>query len=197
MDSSGNIYIAGGFSDPCVFKVTASTGKISVVAGTGPSRVGKEGYNGDNILATKAELIAPHSVAFDTAGDMYITDWSNHRIRKVTTSTGMITTVAGTGKEGNSYDVGNATSVAIPFPGGIAIDVAGNIYFSCIQPDCVRKITYPVVRPSRSSPATNMTRVLYLAMICLVLCFWFFKHVEMHRPQPRYQTGWRENPCVC
>ena len=205
LDSLGNIYIAGGFIDPCVFKLTVGTGKISVVAGTGPLWVGEKGYNGDNILATKAQLIAPFSVAFDTSGDMHITDFSNNRIRKVTTSTGMITTVAGRGKKHHDFfsvDVGNATSVDIHYPSGIAIDIVGNIYYSCLKPDYVRKITYPEVTssssfPSKSSPATFITIVLYLTMICIFLCFCLSKVVEMHRLQKRFQTGWRELPCVC
>jgi Beta-propeller repeat len=57
VDSAGNVYIAGGFLDSCVFKVTVSTGIITVVAGTGPYLNGTAGYNCDNFLATKAQFI--------------------------------------------------------------------------------------------------------------------------------------------
>ena len=69
--------------------VESSFGNITTVAGTG---VG--GYNGDGILATSADLYYPYGISFDGVGDLFIADRSNQRIRKVTISTGIISTVA-------------------------------------------------------------------------------------------------------
>ena len=152
LDTSGNVYIAGS-SDPCIFKVTASTGTIAIVAGTGPIGEGRQDYNGDNQLATKALLNFPGWVALDASGNIFISDTGNRRIRKVTVSTGMITTVAGTGKPQllpNIGDGGSATSVAISQPNGIAFDAIGNFYFCDRNLGVVKKVTKSVEAPSTS-----------------------------------------------
>ena len=77
VDGSGNVYIADTAHNR-VLKVTASTGIIYQIAGTG---VG--GYNGDNILATDAQLNFPYDVTVDGSGNIYITDSYNYRIRKL------------------------------------------------------------------------------------------------------------------
>lgn len=146
VDREGNIFIAGGNSDPCIFKVTASTGKISVVAGTGPNRTGRHYYNGDDILATTAELDCPSKVALDYRGNMYISDVGNRRIRMVTARTGMITTVAGNGEytqDEYAGEDGSATSAPIHTAGSIAIDEVGNIYFTDRALGVVKKVTVP------------------------------------------------------
>jgi sugar lactone lactonase YvrE len=120
IDASGNIYIAEGND---IRKVNASTGIITTVAGNGTS-----GYNGDNILATSAELWDISGVAVDAAGNIYITDDYNFRIRKVNASTGIITTIAGNGTSGYSGDNALATSAKLCPVGSVAIDVFGNIY---------------------------------------------------------------------
>ena len=99
-----------------------------------------EGYNGDNILATTAELNDPTCIAIDTAGNLYIVDRGNNRIRKVTASSGIITTIAGTGIAGFSGDNGIATLAQINYPYGIAIDTLGNIFFSDGDNARIRKI---------------------------------------------------------
>src|ERR1700723_130771 len=124
VDTAGNIYIAD--TQNCrIRKVTASTGIISTVAGNGTC-----GYSGDGKAATSAELFEPSGVALDTAGNLYIADWDNSRIRKVTVSTGIISTVAGNGTKGFSGDGGKATSAELQGPTGVAVDKAGNIYIA-------------------------------------------------------------------
>ena len=152
LDTAGNVYIAGGLFDPCILKVTVSTGNISVVAGTGPYLTGTVGYNGDDILATAANLYYPTKVVFDASGNMYISDSGNHRIRKVTKSTGMITTVAGTGAVASigfssNGEFGLATAASIYTPSGIAVDTAGNLYFADANYNVVRKVTYTGATP--------------------------------------------------
>ena len=123
VDSAGNLYIADTFN--AVRKVTP-TGVISTVAGSYKAA----GYSGDGGPATKASLYSPAGLALDDAGNLYIADLGNNRVRKVSPD-GTITTAAGGGlpASGNG-DGGPATSAKLSAPGGIAIDASGNIYIS-------------------------------------------------------------------
>ncbi|MBX2907245.1 MAG: Ig-like domain-containing protein [Taibaiella sp.] len=122
VDSSGNIF----FSDAGNERVRriGVDGIIQTIAGTG---IG--GYNGDSILATSAMLSDPEGIDVDLAGNIYISDNNNHRIRKVNAS-GMITTLAGIGSAGYSGDAGLATLSELHHPVGVAVDSHGNIYIS-------------------------------------------------------------------
>jgi sugar lactone lactonase YvrE len=132
IDGSGNLYIAD-FTGSRV-RMVNSVGIISTIAGNGSS-----GYGGDNGPATSAVLANPSDVAVDAAGNVYITDTYNDRIRKVNTS-GVITTIAGTSLGGYSGDGGLATAAEISNPSGIEIDATGNIYFTDSGNNVVRKI---------------------------------------------------------
>jgi hypothetical protein len=107
---------------------------ITTTAGTGTA-----GYSGDGDQATSAKINQPFCMAFDASGNLYFADGSNYRIRKINTS-GVISTVAGTGVAGFSGDGGLATSAKLNYPHGIAIDILGNIYFTDLINRCVRKI---------------------------------------------------------
>ena len=131
-DASGNIFFCDAYNNR-VRKINSS-GIITTVAGTG-----LPGYNGDNIAADTAVLWVPWCLAIDHSGNLYITEWGSHRVRKVDVS-GIITTVAGTGILGNSGDNGPATAAEINEPYGIAIDSAGNIYFADSYSLLIRKI---------------------------------------------------------
>ncbi len=115
----GNVYFSD-FSNHRLRKVTVSTGIITLIAGTGASS-----YSGDNGPATSATLNYPMGVAVDTSDNVYIADNENHRIRKVTVSTGIITTIAGTGTRSYSGDNGQATAAELYYPTGLALDSAG------------------------------------------------------------------------
>ena len=115
----GNIYISDRDNNR-IRKVTVSTGIISTIAGTGTAS-----YSGDNVAATSATLNYPYGVALDTASNVYIADTHNHRIRKVTVSTGIITTIAGTGTGSYSGDNGPATSATLYSTAGVTLDSAG------------------------------------------------------------------------
>ncbi len=137
VDSSGNIYVADT-NNSAIRKITSSTGIISTVAGGGPCC-----YSGDNgtTLAVNASLAAPQGVAVDSAGNIYIGDTSNNVIRKVSASTGIITTVAGNHTAGHSGDGGAATAAQLDSPRGLAIDSAGNLYIADTFGRSVRKVT--------------------------------------------------------
>ena len=115
------MYIAD-WGNSCVRKVTASTGVISTFAGNGAT-----GYIGDGGTATSANLFDPYAVAVDTSGNIYIADSENSRVRKVTISTGIITTVAGTGYCDYSGDGGEATAAALDYTSDLTLDSAGRM----------------------------------------------------------------------
>ena len=116
-------------------KINLSTGIITSIAGNGTA-----GYNGDGIAATAAALNIPESVATDTAGNIYIGDVNNYRIRKVTIATGIITTIAGNGSAGNSGDGGPATNASFREAAGMIVDKNGNVIFADGNNNNVRKI---------------------------------------------------------
>ncbi|MCW3121011.1 MAG: Leucinerich repeat protein-like protein [Flavipsychrobacter sp.] len=132
LDAAGNLYI-GDFFNHRVRKVS-TTGIISTFAGTGTA-----GYSSDGIAASTSKLNNPHMLWMDPSGNLIISDNANHRIRKVNTS-GIISTIAGNGTPGYVMDGVPATSTGIYFPGGVAMDVAGNLYFAENGDARVRKI---------------------------------------------------------
>jgi sugar lactone lactonase YvrE len=100
---------------------------------------GTLGYSGDNAAATSATLAAPAAVAYDTAGNLYIADADNHVIRKVDT-TGIITTIAGSGIEGFAGDGGQATAALLDTPTGVAVDTSGNLYIADSHNQRIRRV---------------------------------------------------------
>lgn len=121
LSPSGDIYFADS-GNYRIRKVSAATGLITTVAGNGIS-----GYNGDNISATAAQLSYPFGVALDGDGILYVGDSNNYRVRKIDTSSGVISTVAGTGSAGYNGDGISATSATLSSPRGVALDHAGNL----------------------------------------------------------------------
>ena len=142
VDGAGNLYIADARNHR-IRKVDAS-GIITTVAGTGEIGGGAGGFSGDGGPATAAQLNLPQGVAVDGAGNLYIADARNHRIRKVDAS-GIITTVAGTGEIGGgaggfSGDGGPATAAQLNLPQGVAVDGAGNLYIADARNHRIRKV---------------------------------------------------------
>ncbi len=142
VDAAGNLYIADTTNNR-VRKVTPA-GIISTVAGNGNVTISVLNNLGDGGPATNATL-TPWDVEVDGAGNLYITDWFNHRIRKVDGVTGIITTIAGNGVGGYSGDGGPATSAAISSPTGLALDFQGNVYFADSGNHRIRKINAPPI----------------------------------------------------
>lgn len=127
VDSTGAIFVMDGNQ---VHKI--SNGKVTLVAGTVTS-----GYSGDGQSATLAKLslfvfpwITAQGLAVDKDGNVYIADYGNHRIRKVSSTTRIITTFAGTGAAGGSGDGRLATEAQLSYPRGLAFDQTGNLYIS-------------------------------------------------------------------
>ncbi len=131
-------------------------GDIATVAGDGTA-----GYSGDNIAATSAELWEPNDVAVDSAGNLYIADSYNDRIRKVDVN-GIITTVAGGAMVGGtvkgfSGDGGPATNAELNYPRGVAVDSAGNLYIADIHNNRVRKVDTNGIITTIAGSATEAT----------------------------------------
>jgi sugar lactone lactonase YvrE len=135
LDSAANLYIADTVNQR-IRKV--SNGVITTVAGNGAL-----GFSGDNGPATSATLDYPEGIAVDSAGNLYIADDLNNRIRKV--ANGVITTVVGTGTGGFSGDNGSATSAELYGPFGVAVDSTGNLYIADTANERIRKVSNGVI----------------------------------------------------
>ncbi len=120
IDSQGNFYFADALNYR-IRKVEVAGRVITTVAGNGSG-----GFKGDSGPATDARLNQPTAIAFDAAGNLYIADLANDRIRRVDRATGIITTFAGGGA--SLGDGGPATEASLDGPRGIAMDSAGNVY---------------------------------------------------------------------
>jgi sugar lactone lactonase YvrE len=133
VDSAGTLCFADSEGNR-VYKVTTN-GAISLIAGKGES-----GYSGDGGMATAANLSYPTGLALDRAGNLFIADSGNNRIRKITPE-GAISTVAGNGTAGGTGDGGKAIAAQLNYPSGVAIDDSGNLYIADSGSHRIRKVT--------------------------------------------------------
>ena len=134
LDSAANLYIADAGNNR-VRKVTAATGVITTIAGTGTA-----GYSGDNGAAVSATLNKPSAVLEGSTGNLYVLDTGNNVVRLLNT-TGTITTIAGNGTAGYSGDSGPATSATLHTPYGLNIDSSGNLYIADSANNVVRMVS--------------------------------------------------------
>ena len=118
-----------------VQKLNTSTGQVITVAGTGTA-----GYGGDGGQATVALLNGPTKVALDSAGDLFISDTGNNRVREVNASTGVISTVAGNGTCGYAGDGAAATGAELCNPQGVAVDKSSNLFIADYNNQRVREV---------------------------------------------------------
>jgi len=138
IDAVGNLYITDNANN--VIRMVNASGVITTIAGNGTV-----GFSGDNGPATAAQLNSPSSVTVDQAGNLYVAEMENFRIRKINTG-GVITTIAGTGfgvgtgQGGYSGNNGPATAADLNFPTGLAFDATGNLYFADQDNNRIRKI---------------------------------------------------------
>lgn len=129
-----------GATRPPVTKDTLS-GRMYTYAGNPYDSTGAQvPFSGDGGPAIKATLNEPDGVCIDAAGNLYIADLYNERIRKVTAQ-GIISTIAGNGQAGYSGDGGPAVAAELDLPGGLAVDAAGNVYFADYDNSCIRKVS--------------------------------------------------------
>jgi hypothetical protein len=147
VDSAGNLYISDN-TDNRIRKVWAASGLITTVAGNGTACASPTASCGDGGAATSANLNYPNAAIVDSAGNLYIADRYDNRIRKVSASTGNISTIAGTGATCTTPtaspacgDGGPATSATFNVPIDLALDGAGNLYIADDGDDRVRMVS--------------------------------------------------------
>ena len=133
IDPSGNVNVCDRFANRV--RTINPFDIINLTAGTG-----RPGYSGDGGRATAAMLVDCDGIAADASGNLYVADTRNRRIRKVSSS-GTITTLAGTGDNDFSGDLGPAVSADLSNPQGVAVDAQGNVYIADTGNDRIRKVT--------------------------------------------------------
>ena len=116
-------------------RLDLGTGRTTTVAGNG-----ERGYSGDGGAATDATLNMPHEIRFDQAGHLYIVERDSHTVRRVDATTGIISTVAGTGEAGFSGDGGPATAARLRQPHSIAFDPEGRLLICDIGNHRIRRV---------------------------------------------------------
>jgi len=132
VDAAGGVYVADEFNNR--IRTVTPGGIIDRLGGTGVA-----GYSGDGGPATLAQLNLPTDVEVDASGNVFVADFANHRIRKIS-PTGLITTVAGTGVDGYSVDQGPATSARLSAPIGVGLDADGNLLIADNNNARVRRV---------------------------------------------------------
>ncbi len=140
LDNYGNFYFSDFFNNR--IRKISSSGIITTIAGNGIT-----GYSGDGGPATNAELNRPVGLSIDSTGNIYIGDYNNSSIRKIN-STGIISTIAGTGTSGFSGDGGPATAAEINSPQGVYVNNSGNIYICDVYNNRIRMINHGDNPPS-------------------------------------------------
>jgi DNA-binding beta-propeller fold protein YncE len=128
---------------------------ILTVAGAG---------EGDGSLATSASLNFPFSVAVDGSGNIYVADHNNNRVRMINTS-GIISTIAGTGHAGYFGDGGQATAAELNSPSGLVLDASGNLYISDGGNNCIRKVSTSGIISTYAETETMDIRVMEVLQI--------------------------------
>ncbi len=119
-----------------VLRLDRKTGKLTTIAGTG-----KKGYTGDGGPATQATLNEPYEIRFDKAGHIFFVEMQNHVVRKIDAKTGVISTIAGTGKNGFGGDGGPAIKAQLNIPHSIALDESrGHLYIADIGNHRIRRV---------------------------------------------------------
>jgi len=133
VDSAGNLFIADAGNNR--IRMVNPAGAITTVAGNGVA-----GYSGDGGPAISGKLDQPHGIAVDGAGNLFIADWWNSRIRKVSPA-GTITMIAGGGGGGYFGDGGPATSAGLYFPAAVAVDSAGDLFIADSANNAIRMVS--------------------------------------------------------
>lgn len=156
LDSKGNFYINNATAGAQILEVNGTTGVLTVVAGTGTW-----GYTGDGGQAVDAQLSWVEGIALDSNDNIYISDTGNCAIRKVTVSTGIITSLVGVplypwqGTCGLKGDGGPATAALVDDPWGLTVDQYGNIFFADEGNNLIRVISATGIMSTVAGSYTN------------------------------------------
>lgn len=132
---SGTDLYVSDYSKDVIYKISVPNGIVTRAAGTGA-----RGYSGDGGHALNARLNDPLGIAFDTQGNLFIADTYNNRVRRVDYQSGIITTVAGNGYQGDSGNGGPATDAQVAYPYGVAVSSSGEIFISTLT-NKIRKVS--------------------------------------------------------
>lgn len=150
LDSAGNLFIADT-SNEVIRKLTPA-GIISTFAGQGGA-----GFGGDGGAATRAQFSNPEGLAFDSAGNLYIADTTNNRVRMIAPN-GIISTVAGSSNSGFAGDLGPANKARLNSPKGVSVDPAGNLYIADSFNNRIRVVnTTGIIYTVAGSGSTNFS----------------------------------------
>ena len=133
IDTSGNLFVVDTFNH-CIRKIVISTGLVTTIAGNGV-------YGYVDGPGTNASFKYPRGICIDRSGNLFIADTDSHRIRRIIISTGVVSTLAGSGTSGSANGTGTSASFTSPF--GVAIDVSGNLFVADCWNHIIRKITFP------------------------------------------------------
>jgi len=145
IDSAGNIFIADT-QNFVVRRVDANTGVITTYAGVaGQTCNPTTAACGDGGPATSAFISFPLGITLDSSNNLYIADWYGFKVRMVNASTGVISTIAGTGHEGHSGDGGSATAANLDHPSSLVVDSAGALYISDQYSMKIRKVSGGII----------------------------------------------------
>ncbi|MGC4072575.1 MAG: hypothetical protein QM760_08670 [Nibricoccus sp.] len=147
VDSNGNVYFSD--TENQRIRMMAKNGIVTTIAGTGIA-----GFSGDGGPATAARLNRPLGIAVDKVGNVYFADYFNSRIRKIGLD-GVIRTIAGNGSPSYYGDGGAATSAALHFPSGVAVDANGNVYVADVQNNVIRLLTPASAPVGNGAPAVK------------------------------------------
>src|SRR4051812_21286927 len=143
-DAAGNLYVAETGAN--AIRKIAPNGTMTTIAGNGVPE-----FRGDGGPAVSASLNGPEGMAIDAAGNVYIADTFNHRVRMVAPD-GSISTIAGNGLPAYSGDNGPATSASMFLPTDVAVDNGGNVYIADLGNSLIRKVTRGVISTTAGNP---------------------------------------------
>jgi sugar lactone lactonase YvrE len=166
LDTANNLYLADTHNNR-IRRIDATTGIVTTIAGAGAP-----GFSGDTAPATAAALALPHGLALDAAGNLYLADTQNHRIRRIDARTGIITTVAGDGTQAFSGDGGPAIAASLDSPRSTVISFSALITLADTGNQRIRQLTAAPAPPTTiqtiAGPAPTTSETLTLTAPAII-----------------------------